>query len=157
MVTIRPSLLGDLPHLEALLRQASLATGEHTRELLDNPDCMAVSAETLSGALVAEADGRIVGFCTVLPLSEEMAEIDALFVHPAAWRRGIGKALMLEAERLAALSGLARLGVVSSQHARPFYEAFGFEPSGIAQTRFGPAHRLVKHILPGDAPTPPRR
>ena len=157
MATIRPSLPGDLPHLEALLRRASLATGEHTRELLENPDCMTVPAETLSNTLVAEADGRVVGFCTVLPLPDNLAEIDALFVHPAAWRRGIGRALMLEAERRAALSGSAKLGVVSGQYARPFYEAFGFEPSGIEQTRFGPAHRLIKRIQPGVGLTPPRR
>jgi len=49
--------------------------------------------------LVAELDGAIVGFATTAPAQDEpgAGELAALHVDPAAWRRGIGSALIAAA------------------------------------------------------------
>lgn len=82
MPTIRPARPADHRHLEVLLRRASLATGELAEHLLDHPDTMDIPVQNLAHTLVAEAAGAIIGFCTILPLSETVAEIDAVFVDP---------------------------------------------------------------------------
>ena len=43
---------------------------------------------------VAERDGVIVGFATVLPRGDGNAELDALFVDPNLWKRGVGRLLV---------------------------------------------------------------
>lgn len=53
-------------------------------------------------------------------------EVKSLYVDPAAHRRGIGKSLMKEMERIALSAGCDRLGVVSSLGAVSFYESLGF-------------------------------
>lgn len=146
MLTIRPARSKDHRDLEALLQHASLATGEQQQALMDNPDAMQVSVENLVHTLVAEIDGRIAGFCTVLPLPGAAAELDALFIDPTFWRKGLGKALYSAAERQIELAGATSLTVVSGQYAQPFYAALGFDRAGVEMTRFGPAVRLSKRL-----------
>ena len=152
MLIIRPARPEEHSHLEALLRRASLATGEHVQELLDNPEAMNLPAESLADTLVAEKDGTILGFCTVLLLSKTVAEIDAVFIDPPVWRRGLGRDLVAAATRKAAVEGVTSLGVVSGRYARPFYASLGFEQSGLETTRFGPALRMTKALPEGAAP-----
>lgn len=144
--TIRRATAADHERLEALQRLASLATGEHHQELLDNPAVFGIAAENIAHSLVAELDGEVVGFCTVLPTSADVAEVDAVFIDPKTWRRGIGRMLLIEAERRAAQSGIRTLGVTSGGHAVSFYQALGFRLSGTEMTDFGPADRLTKDI-----------
>lgn len=105
---IRQALATDQERLEALQCAASLATGEHHQELLDNPDVFGIAVENIAHTLVAECDGQVVGFCTVLPRSADVAEVDAVFIDPGAWRQGIGRLLLIEATRRAAGAGTGR-------------------------------------------------
>ena len=143
---IRQAEPADHAALEALLRRASLATGEHVQALLDNPDALKIDPAHVPHSLVAERAGRIVGFCTLLQTAPGVAEVDAVFIDPDAWRAGIGALLMGEAERHLAREGVQEFGVVSSQYAERFYRSLGYEPTGTVATRFGPATRLVKRI-----------
>jgi len=43
---------------------------------------------------VAQHDGVIVGFATVLTRPDGNAELDALFVEPTFWKRGVGRQLV---------------------------------------------------------------
>ena len=146
MLTIRPATWGDHRELEALLARASLATGENADELLANPDALAIPPEAIQHSLVAEQGEDIVGFCTILPASDENAEIDAIFIEPAAWRRGLGQQLLAAAERQAAATGVSVMSVVSGRYAEPFYVAQGFRRLDVQMTRFGPAVRLEKRL-----------
>ncbi len=88
--------------------------------------------------LVAEADDELIGH-TAFGTSrdddspEEVGEVRAFFVGPAAWRRGVGRALMA-----GALAGLAEMGFrqatlwsfADNQRANGFYEALGFTRDG---------------------------
>lgn len=105
------------------------------------------------GALVAEEDGRIVGYAV---LDGHSGEVDAVFVEPEQGGRGIATALMRRLEALAARRGLNRLFLSASLNAVAFYERAGFASvreelyphrSGIA---IGSVF-MEKHLIPGQA------
>ena len=78
--------------------------------------------------IVAVTD-RIQGFVTVSPGA---AELWALYVDPEAWGKGVGRALIAEAERrLAQHHPVATLWVLTGNtRACRFYEAAGWRPDG---------------------------
>ena len=77
--------------------------------------------------LVAEDGQRVIGFGSIV-LS--LGELRSLYVHPDAWRRGVGAVLLAELERLAAGRGLTRLQLKASLNAEPFYQASGYASDG---------------------------
>jgi GNAT superfamily N-acetyltransferase len=92
---------------------------------------------------VCELDGRLMGWITFgasrdADAGPTVGEIWALNVHPAAWRRGVGAALVRYA-----LDRLARVPFAEAslwtfrdtQRSRSFYEALGFRPDGATQRR----------------------
>lgn len=101
-LSIRPAEPSERDRLEELQRRASLAWEEYRGALLADPDAVDLPIDHLSEgrAFVAELRGEPAGFCVVLPRDGE-AELDGLFVEPAAWRSGIGSRLVREAERAA--------------------------------------------------------
>ena len=103
-VTIRLAARDEKKALEDLQRQASLVWEEYREELLAYRDAIELPLEHLNAGhtYVAEGDGQILGFCVVLPRPDGDADLDGLFVEPAIWRRGIGRRLVPEAERVAA-------------------------------------------------------
>jgi GNAT superfamily N-acetyltransferase len=73
---------------------------------------------------VAELDGRVVGWLLV---NVGTRELDGIYVAPEHQRRGIGSALMDEADALLAPGSQAWLWVMSGHlSARRFYEAHGW-------------------------------
>ena len=101
----------------------------------------------LPAAIIAELDGAIAGFATVLPRDDGAAELEDLFVDPAAWGLGIGRRLVAEAERRAAALGARALHVVAGDRARPFYERCGFRVTGPMTTDLEPASTMRKDLV----------
>lgn len=144
--------LGDPSDREALVRlnrRSALANPGDRAQLLEYPDAIDVPREHLAEnrVLVAVVAGRVVGFATVLPRPDGDAELDALFVDPRAWRRGIGRTLvdrcLSEAKR-----GEARaLHVIGNPHARAFYDACGFVIYGVMDLQHGNGI-LMKKLIP---------
>ena len=106
-----------------------LSVGEHTARARERlaPDA---GWETW----VAEDGGRLLGHVTFGPSRDDDAppgthEVYGLYVRPAAWRRGIGRALLAQAlERLRA-RGAARATLWAfegNRTGRAFYEAEGW-------------------------------
>lgn len=141
---IRLARLEERVALEELQRRASLALGEYNEQLEANPDAIELPMEQIERGevIVADLDGRIVGFAAVL-IDAGTAELDGLFVEPDLWRQRIGAALIEEATQVARRRGLA-LMVVANPSAREFYERCGFTLEGDAETRFGPALRMSR-------------
>jgi ribosomal protein S18 acetylase RimI-like enzyme len=116
-----------------LLPGESMATPYLEHLLLECADCDGI-------ILVAEADGAVVGFATVLAqvVSERLddppdsyAIVTDLAVLESMRRRGIGGALLREAESYARAAGATelRIGVLSENRpARDLYLAAGFVP-----------------------------
>ena len=107
--------------------------------LLANPDAIEVPSEQIEsgGVLVAEVSGAAVGFAAVVPREDGDVELDALFVAPELWGRGIGATLVDRCLSEARVMGALALHVVGNPHAEGFYRKCGFLCVGEAQTRFG--------------------
>jgi GNAT superfamily N-acetyltransferase len=151
-VTARPSFRLAVPAerraLEDLQRRASLVWEDDRDALLANPDAIELPLEQITDGrtIVAENDGELLGFAVVLRRDDGDAELDGLFVDPAQWRQGIGRALLEHAERIATSDGAASLWVTANTRALEFYGACGFVTVGEVATRFRPAPRMRKTI-----------
>jgi GNAT superfamily N-acetyltransferase len=138
-IMIRSALHAEQSSLEALQRRASLANRGDRDALLANPDAIALPAEQIADGhvFVAERDGVIVGFAAVLPRPDGNAELDALFVDPSLWKRGVGRLLVEHCAGVARGRASRTLHVVGNPHAEGFYTACGFRKTGRVETRFG--------------------
>ena len=147
-LTIRRATLGERGELEALQWRASLMWEEDRDALLAHPDAIELPDEHVrdGGTLVADQDGRTVGFAVVLARGDGDAELDGLFVEPALWKRGIGTRLVAAAAQHAAAHGANVLHVVANARAAGFYRACGFAPVGETQTRFGAGLTMRKTL-----------
>lgn len=145
-IYIRAAHERDRDDLGALKLRSSLAWGDHVDELLALPEAREIPLVHVAHAFVAELDEKIVGFATVLPGEGAQAELEDLFVAPEAWRMGVGRALLAEAERRAAKLGARSLHVVAGERARPFYEASGYRFAGTVATDLAPAAELRRDL-----------
>ncbi len=108
-------------------------------------DC--VAAADRSPTVVASLDGEDVGFLTLARHSPQAAEVQVMGVLPALPRRGIGRALLLEAQAWLQQSGVEYLQVKTLSSGRPdagyektraFYLANGFRVLEELPTLWGP-------------------
>jgi ribosomal protein S18 acetylase RimI-like enzyme len=142
-VGIRQPALGTSADCEPILRSLrpwfgiEEANAQYLRDI-----------ETLP-TFLAEVDGGVVGFLTIREHSEYAAEIHIIGVRPEMHRRGVGRALLLEAERYLRERGIEYLQVktLSASHpdegyarTRAFYEAVGFRPLEELPDLWGPAN-----------------
>src|SRR5262245_27919230 len=113
-VSIRPARPDDQRMLESLQWRASLANPGDRDALLANPDAIALPTEQIAAGsvFVAERDGLIAGFAAVLPRADGGAELDALFVEPHLWKRGIGRRLVDHVSDVARLRAAGFLHVI---------------------------------------------
>ena len=96
--------------------------------------------------VVAEVDGRVVGFTDVDP----DGYVDMMFVDPAVGRTGVASALLAWAYDAAVRDGASTLTTHASLTARPFFEAHGFVVTaeqhpvrrGVTLTNFAMSRRL---------------
>lgn len=95
---------------------------------------------------IARADGEVIGFCSSQPARDAdldaraVAEITALYVEPAWFDRGIGRALLTSELPRLHCAGFERvvLWVLDANvRARRFYRAAGFAPDGGERRELG--------------------
>ena len=100
-----------------------------------------------SVSLVCEGTGGVVGFSRVVLMDERTAELDALFVDPAAIGTGAGK-LLWERSLLAARKlGAKDLVLQSDPHAEGFYLSRGARRIGEVASALMPGRTLpLMHI-----------
>jgi GNAT superfamily N-acetyltransferase len=88
-----------------------------------------------SRVIVADAEGSVIGFVAyhVMPRFEHddvAVRVLAMVVDAGARERGVGRALLVEVERLAAERGAAFVEVTAGHHrpdARHLYESLGYD------------------------------
>lgn len=138
-ISIRAARPDEQQMLESLQRRASLANPGDREALLANPDAIVLPIEQLETGcvFVAEEDGVVIGFAAVVPRADGGAELDALFVEPHLWKRGIGRRLVDHLTAIARARGAAFLHVIGNPHAEGFYTSCGFRVTGTIETRFG--------------------
>jgi GNAT superfamily N-acetyltransferase len=138
-VSIRPARPDEQTQLEFLQRRASLSNPGDRDALLANPDAIALPIEQIAAGcvFVAERDGVVAGFAAVVPRPDGGAELDALFVEPHLWQRGIGRRLVDHIAEVARARAASVLHVIGNPHAEGFYISCGFCVTGTVDTRFG--------------------
>ena len=142
-LSIRTAAPSDLDVLRDVRARASLSNEGDREMLLANPDTLEFEGEGIAAGRtrVAVVDDRVVGFSTVI-VTNDVDDLDDLFVDPDFMRRGVGLALIDDVIERARARGARYLEVTANDHALAFYAAAGFQPHGRADTRFGTAARL---------------
>jgi ribosomal protein S18 acetylase RimI-like enzyme len=141
VVTVRAATADDADRFATLLTDEGYPAGAS-----DLAGRIARFSTEDSRVLAAEASGEVIGFVAfhVLPrfeTDERFARIVALVVDPGVRARGIGRQLMVEAERIAAEDGAAFLEVTAGHHrpdARKLFESLGYDAGLAAYLRKRP-------------------
>jgi GNAT superfamily N-acetyltransferase len=153
----RAAWAGHLPS-EGLSRLTSPA--EEWEAQIANPEII---------CLVAELDGEIAAFAVLCPSPDPdanrdaVALLDRLYADPAAWRKGLGRALLGEAMSELRHRGYraATLWTATWNRSRGFYEANGWSLDGASRERTfaGGTYTEVRYrieVNPGTESAPPR-
>jgi ribosomal protein S18 acetylase RimI-like enzyme len=128
----------------------------------------ALSGDGNPAVYVAVQDGDVAAFCAVATPSrdddaqDDVAEVGAIYVDPAVWRTGFGRALMdvaLADLRAGGWRWVTLWVLAENQRARDFYTRFGFKSDGaeVTHERSGAKEvRLRAPIVDGGAAAPAR-
>ncbi|MGH2377474.1 MAG: GNAT family N-acetyltransferase [Candidatus Limnocylindria bacterium] len=132
--TWQVAYLGQLP--DELLAAQEARRADRT-EIWDR--AIRNAADDHRRILVAEEDGRVVGFASAGPARDEgeaIGEIYAIYLDPGSWGSGIGRELLARSTEWLAGGGFdeAILWVLGSNaRARRFYETAGWHTDGGAK------------------------
>ena len=134
-MVVRPARLEDrVPLIELIKGYVAFYHAPFPGETKLAPLLDALEADPDRGAqLVAEADGRLLGFATLYRcfdtlLADRVLVMNDLFVDPASRNEGVGAALFDASLAYASVRGYARLDWVTAQDnraAQRFYERHG--------------------------------
>lgn len=123
---VRRAIEQEVPELCSLVIAAKAHWGYSAAQISAWRTSLEVSAQTISSCptFVAEIDGRIVGFYSLVP-SPQTWELDNLWVHPRFMRRGFGRTLLIHAMQTTANGGATAIIIDADPNAEPFYLACG--------------------------------
>jgi ribosomal protein S18 acetylase RimI-like enzyme len=129
--------------LADVYRRSSLSNEGDRPHLLDHPEALVWDTTLIrkGGTILAEVDGRIVGFATTSD-HDGTAELVDLFTDPDWMRRGVASALLRECADESRQRRVRRIDVTANAHALAFYESAGFVRDHTVPTLFGPGHRM---------------
>lgn len=138
VLTIRPAVADDAESIAAMFTEEGYPAGPS-----DIVERLTRFSSEHSRVLVAEHDGALLGFIALHALprfehDDRIVRILALVVDAGARERGVGRALMAEAERIAAELGAAFTEITAGHHrpeARHLYETLGYDASVAAYLR----------------------
>ena len=116
-ILVRPATKTDRPHLLSMLSEFAdylneIEAGGFDKEKLEYLVDLSVGPDPVCNALIAELNGVPAGYVAFhLGVWEtyKALYVVSLFVRPKARRAGIGKALMLDAQRIAKKAGAERV------------------------------------------------
>jgi ribosomal protein S18 acetylase RimI-like enzyme len=137
-ISFRPAGVTDAPAIAALFTDEGYPAGpSDIRARLAHFDSPG------SRVVIAEHEGAILGFVAVhaMPRFEHddgILRILALVVDAGARERGVGRALMAEAERIGSEVGAAFVELTAGHHrpeARHLYESLGYDSTVTAYLR----------------------
>ena len=148
-ISIRTALVSEQKALEALQWRASLCNPGDREMLIANPQAIELPIHQIEAGnvFVAEVDCSLKGFAALLPTEDGDWELTGLFVEPAAWRQGIGRALVEHCCFIAKSAGVASLHVVGNPHAEGFYANCDFKMLGTKQMQSGIGLLMKRSLL----------
>ena len=147
-LAIRPATLADLDALAALEEEAFTADRLDRRAIrhaILSPTILALVAETAPGEIAGDALVQI-------RRGSSVARLTSIAVSGAHGGRGVGRALLAEAERAAAAAGCDRMRLevrADNDRARQIYGRAGFAAIGAVPDYYEDgeaAHRYEKRV-----------
>lgn len=144
MIRFRLAKAGDVPALRALVEKAYRGNSAkrgwtHEADLLDDErtsddELSANIASDATRVLLAEIDGKLAGTVTITDVGSGRAYLGMLCVDPDMQAEGLGRALIADAEDMAAEVFGATVMEMTVIDARPeliaYYERRGYARSG---------------------------
>ncbi len=137
-ITFRPAGAVDATSIAALFTDEGYPAGPS-----DIRTRLSRFASPTSRVVIAEHEGAILGFIAVHALprfehDDRIVRVLALVVDAGARERGVGRALMAEAERIGRELGATFVEVTAGHHrpeARHLYESLGYDSTVTAYLR----------------------
>ena len=142
--TIRYAVMSDMAELRGIFRRASLSNENDRGQLVAHPESLVLAADGVRERrtrIALETSGSIIGFASYL-ISENIAELEDLFVDPPWMRHRVGEALVEDILVLVREQNFESLEVTANPHAMAFYEHLGFVADRLVDTEFYPAPRM---------------
>jgi GNAT superfamily N-acetyltransferase len=138
VLTIRPAAETDAETIAALFTDEGYPAGP--RDIVER---LSRFASAHSRVLVAEHEESLLGFIALHAMprfehDDRILRVLALVVDAGARERGVGRALMAEAERVGTELGAAFIEITAGHHrpeARRLYESLGYDGSVAAYLR----------------------
>ncbi len=145
------------------IRQIQSRSEEYERELalrtrvLREPLGLCFSAEDLArdasdihlGAFEPDRHGgtRLLGCLLLRPQPDDVVQMRQVAVAPEAQGRGVGRALVCDAERVARAKGFTEMMLHARETVIGFYEALGYSPEGPTFIEVTIPHRTMRKRL----------
>jgi ribosomal protein S18 acetylase RimI-like enzyme len=137
-ITLRPAVSSDADDIAQLFTDEGYPAGPS-----DIVERLERFASPHSRVIVAENDDALIGFIAVHALprfehDDRILRILALVVDAGARERGVGRALIAEAERIGTELGAAFVEITAGHHrpeARNLYESLGYDATVTAYLR----------------------
>ena len=131
-LTIRPATTDDADAIAAMFTDEGFPAGPS-----DIVERLGRFTSDQTRVLIAEHEGTVLGFIALHAIprfehDDQIVRILALVVDAGARERGVGRALMAEAERIAIELGAAFTEITAGHHrpeARRMYESVGYDAS----------------------------
>jgi GNAT superfamily N-acetyltransferase len=145
---IRPARPDELAGLSALALRSKAVWGYSADFIAACRDELTLEQSHLAGTFVQETEHGIAGFYTLSLASDgSSAELEYLYVDPAALRRGHGQALLAHARTRARQLGCSVITVQADPNATAFYEWAGAVRVGERESGSIPGRRLPLYEL----------
>ena len=152
-ITLRPARVDEAEALSALTYRAKQSHGysdEFMARFMYIGD-MVITPESIAQnpVMVAEVDGRMVGFAHLKPLDEPDAVcLEDLFIEPESQGLGVGRALFNWALTAAGERGYDWLEWESDPNAAGFYEKMGGEKIGESKSTIIEGRLIPRYHMP---------
>lgn len=142
--TIRHARPTEAGVISALALRSKAHWGHDADFLAACRDELTLTAEDITTSAVYVCDGSSApaGFYRLLLQDDGVAELDALFVEPAAMGQGVGKRLWRHAVATAAKMGCWEIVLQSDPQAEGFYLAMGAQRAGVSESTVMPGRLL---------------
>ena len=142
--TIRRARPSEADNLSELALRSKGHWGYDADFLAACRDDLTLSPEDIASSAVYVHDGEDValGYYRLLLQDDGVAELDALFVEPAAMGHGVGRRLWQHAVVTAAELGCSELVIQSDPQAEGFYVAMGAQRTGDLESTVTPGRML---------------
>ena len=141
---IRPARPEEVADLSALALRSKAHWGYDADFMARAQDSLRVKAEAVAaGHVFVATDGndQLLGVAAI-GFEGPLAELELLFVDPAAMGQGAGRALYRHVLDVARRHGATRLWILADPYAEAFYRAMGAEPAGQAPSDAIPGRML---------------